>query len=378
MSEWVSVFAVFWILWLLDGVRVAPRRLFTWTGGGGPRHRARVVFSRVSLPGWWPAHWRIAGADVPLSLSPVGVCNQPVGSAGRPAEVMAEVVAWRWSEIREVGVAQGWIYINGARFCPDTGHLSAPALLALAQAPADQRERRVQALIARWLRPAHVARRVKVLMARTALPAALNRITFLGWVALTVYVVGDFASRIPAEWSERLVTGMPFFVLGLLALHVVAVISAWRQVRKLKAVAPQKRGMALFSALLLPPQALRIRTLMGDGFFPAQHPLGVTLGFAGPKCGREVAFAVLADLAWPLPAGQSPLAREISGWFRQELEPRVRVLVSAQKIDPNALLAAPLPDAPASASYCPRCGAQFVAREGVCPNGVPLRPLSGR
>lgn len=373
MSEWVSVLAVFWVLWALDGVRLGPRRLFTFVGGC---RRARIGYSRVSLPGLLPTSWRMTTADVPLSLSPLGVSNRLAGAAGRPAEGAEQVRAWRWEDVREVGVARGWVHINGQRFCPDTQHLRAVDLLELARLPAVAREKRIRTLVKLWFRPGHLRRRVRVLRARTALAARLNAIVLVVLLGITAYVAGDVASRLPERWSARLADSLPWLLLGLLALHMAGVVLAWRAMRRLRRVVPEKRGANLFSALMLPPQAMRLRSILGDGFFPAQHPLAAAVAFAEASEQSRWAFQALADLRWPNAVEEEPAAaREIAAWFREELERR---LLAVGGFNATALLAAPKPDGRMSCSYCPRCRDQFVAGVAVCPNGVALQPLQMR
>lgn len=379
MSEWSSVLATYWVLWALDGARFAPRQLFTLIGGGRVRWWKRMHHARLSLPGVRPGSWRVTTSDVPLSLSPLGVCNRPVGAAGRPAESPLHEQAWRWDEVREVGVARGWLFINGVRFCPDTRHVTAPELLQLTRASPEARAEMIAVLMRRWLRPAHLRRRARVLERRTALPARLNAIALSVMVALTIYIVGDIAAQLPARWSERLVNWLPWILLGVFMLHVGAVVTAWLAVRRLKSVGVEKRGAALFSALLLPPQALRLRALAGDGFFPPQHPLALVLAFGSRREQEHWAFNVVGDLSWPIgdAAAASP-AREIVEWFRRAWEKQVGLSLAAAKLAPEVLLAAPAPDSPASCRYCPRCRAQFAVAHEVCPNGVPLRKLAER
>ncbi|MSU50108.1 MAG: hypothetical protein EXS37_13660 [Opitutus sp.] len=375
---------MFWVLWALDGVRLGPRRTFTFVGGGAGtslgrcvrRRGARINFSRLSLPGWWPGGWQMTSTDVPVSLSPVGVCNRPAGAAGRPGETPPMASVWRWEEVREAGVAGGWVFVNGARFYPDTGHLTAPDLLALARLAPAAREERIRALLVRWFRPVQLSRRVRVLAGRTRVPAVLNAVTLVSFAGLTIYVAGDFAARVPAQWSERLARALPWILLGLVALHVVAVTIVWRGLRALKSVRPEKRGASLFSALLLPPQALRLRAVAGEGFFPPQHPFAGVVAFGGRAACAKIGFDVLADLRWPIAdANDPPLAREITAWFRTALEAKVTPLLATAGIAPEALLEPPPPDALASCRYCPRCRDQFVAGSEVCPHGVALRPL---
>lgn len=379
MSEWTSVLAVFWVLWVLDGARLGPRWIFTLVGDRRAR-RSRIIYERWSIPGFSPASWRMTVADVPVVLSPEGLCNVPVGSAGRPAETPPRAQAWRWAEVREVGVAEGWIYVNGTRFCADTGHVSAQQLLALARLEPAVREKRIRAIIRRWFRPAHLRRRARVLAGRTRMPARLNAFALTGFAALTVYVVGNFAERLAPRTSTVIGNTLPLVVLGLFVAHLMAVIAAWRTLKRLRPVAPQKRGTALFSALLLPPQALRLRALLGEGFFPAQHPLAAIDAFGSKRAMEQWGFRVLADYRWPLvmPGGEPPLAREIGAWFRAAVEPQVERLVKGKGIAINDLLAVPTPDAPKSCSYCPRCRDQFVAGPKECPHGVPLQALRGR
>ncbi|WP_414663492.1 hypothetical protein [Horticoccus sp. 23ND18S-11] len=375
MSEWMTVLAVFWALWALDGARLRPRSGFTVVGGCGRWRRA--FQGKISLPGFWPGSWRVQLDDVPVAISPVGVSNRPAGSIGRPDERPARIVAWRWAEIREVGVARGWIFINGARFCPDTGHVTAPELIALARLAPAERDPRIAGVIARWFRPEHLRRRLRVLVARTAVPVQFNAIVFLGMVGITVYVVGDLASRLPERASTLLAEWLPWMMLGLFAAHVAAVVFAWRAVRRLKPVTAQKRTSTLLSALLLPPQALRLRALAGEGFFPVQHGAA---GMVAAGSGRAVcaaAFNALADLRWPARVEDEPaVAREIDAWFRGALEARLTALLAAAGISTEALLAPPEPDSPASCRYCPRCRDQFNDERGQCPNGVPLCPLA--
>lgn len=375
MSEWISVIAVFWILWAIDGVKITPRAMFTVVGGGWWR-AGGVAFRRVSWPGWWPARWRVMVTDVPLTLSPAGVCNRPAGSAGRPTEAPVRAQTWRWEEVRDVGLAKGWIYINGARFCPDTGHVTAPQLLGLAPLAVGLREKRIRELLGRWFRPAHVRRRAQVLAGRTRVVAGLNLVFLAGCGLLSVFAAGVIASRLSDGSVERVATILPWFLLGMVAVHFGAVIAAWRLVRRLKAVAPEKRRTNLLSALLMPPQAMRLRALLGDGFFPPQHPLAVIVAWGGERAKAAWAFNAIADLRWPIGTGDdSPLAGEITGWFRAELEVRVEAMLRRANLGSETLLAAPPADAPGSCSYCPRCRDQFVGGVQRCPHGVALCPV---
>jgi hypothetical protein len=375
MSEWITVLAVFWLLWGVDGLRVARRAVFSFRAGARGRNGS-VSFGRAVWPSLAPWGWRVVVPDVPLALSEEGIANVPAGAAGRPATQPETRQAWRWADITAVGVAGEWIHVNGRRFCPDTGHVTAPELWALVGAPTVERARRIDSLLARWLRPAQVVRRERSLRGRTRLLAGLNAAVLLGMAVISVYLVGDVAGRVPAALGERLGMILPWVVLLLLGLHLVACVLGWRVVGRLLVAGRDGRKANLASALLLPPQALRLRALAGEGYVPAQHPLAVALALASRPGQAPLAFAVLADLRWPrVVAEASALERDIVAGFRRRLEPRIEAMLAAAAWSAAALLRPPAPDQPSSCAYCPRCGDQFVAGPRVCPQGILLQPL---
>jgi hypothetical protein len=123
-----------------------------------------------------------------------------------------------------------------------------------------------------------------------------------------------------------------------------------------------------------------LRALLGEGFFPAQHPLAAVGAFGSPRALERWAFCVLTDFRWPLPSpgGEPPRARDIGAWFRAVLEPQVERLLKGKGLEGNDLMKEPAPDTSQSCSYCPRCHDQFVGGPKVCPHGVALQALRGR
>jgi hypothetical protein len=373
MTEWASALLVFWVLWLVDGLKLPPSDRFGVIGRG---RRARLWYARLLFPGWNPAAWRTVVADIPFTLSPAGICNRPAGSAGRPVEAPARAAAWAWADVRETGVKGGWILINGARFCRDTGHLGARQILGLARLEETARTTRITWWVHRWVRPAHLRRRARVLAGRTITSVWCNTL-FLGLAAaITIYLATNAASRIPLAWSDALARTLPLLVGYLLLLHVIAMVATSRAVRRLKVAGEDKRTVALFSAALLPPQALRLRGLAGEGWFPAQHPLAHALAFARKPELAALAFQTLGDLRWPLGEERDPpLAREIVRWHRAALTEKFGPLLASAGIAEAELFYAPGADGPDSRSYCPRCGSQFATEAARCPHGVGLEPV---
>jgi hypothetical protein len=217
-----------------------------------------------------------------------------------------------------------------------------------------------------------------VLVARTQWSEGLNTFALIATAAMGVYAAGELSDRVAPRTSHAIANLLPWLILSVLAAHLAAVILAWRVKRRLRPVAVEKRGTALFSALLMPPQALRLRALLGEGFFPPQHPLAAIMALGGKRAKERGAFDTLADLRWPLPAPdqeQTTLSGEVTAWFRGVVEPQIDRLVKEAGISVKGLLAAPKQDSPTSCSYCPRCGDQFVQGVQVCPHGVKLVAL---
>lgn len=367
--------AVYWTLWAIDGLKLAPRRTFALIRGPR-RFFARLHYRRWLPPSFSPFGWRIITSDIPLSLSPEGVTNLMSGSAGRPAERPVSVRAWRWEELDQVGVAKGWLYLNGQRFCPDTGHLRAPDLLALARLPPDHRAARIRRLVRSWFRPGHLQRRARVLAGRTRAAAFLNAVALAGTCLLSIYVAGNVADYLGEARAAAIAGVLPWTLLALLILHFAGIMLGWRALHRLRSADPSdRRGGALFSALLLPPQALKIRLLAADGYFPAQHPLAAALAFARQSDRQELGFNALADLRWPLASADTPAAAgAITAWFSAELEPQLQATLHLMGLTPATLLQAPEPDGPTSCLYCPRCRDQFTAGRSHCPHGIALQP----
>ncbi|MCC5022798.1 MAG: hypothetical protein J6386_08370 [Candidatus Synoicihabitans palmerolidicus] len=92
----------------------------------------------------WPFGWRLRAHDVPVALSPEGVTNLPVGAAARPMPMPLSVQAWRWEDLTQIENRRGWIWFNGHRFTPATGHVSAKFLRELAATPPSERDQRIQ------------------------------------------------------------------------------------------------------------------------------------------------------------------------------------------------------------------------------------------
>jgi hypothetical protein len=334
-----------------------------------------------------PWAWRFWADDPPLAFSPEGICNQPLGVAARPAEPPVFTAVWRWEEIEKVVERDGWVRINGRPFCPAVPAFPAAELERLAAAlrgtePATRAARLRRELALRF-RPAHWARRQRLVQRVSRWPVAANTMALLAFAA-----VSPFALPPGVLWSKEVVEQLVRFVPGLLAVgalaFVVGVVLAVLAARRLRRWLVPGTVKTILVAALFPPQGLRWRRVLTDAMWPVPHPMMAVLAGGGRALRHEVAFATLADLRWPLPlpergdVARLAEAAAIRTWYAEEFEGRVlRPWLAQAGLGAEELLAPPAADGAASCAYCPRCRTQFTRMDGRCPRGIALLPLKG-
>lgn len=382
MTDWWPLLAAFWGLFFLDGVRYTRRTLWrfaTWCGG---RTTAAGTHGQWLFASPLPSAWHAVTEDPPFALSPEGICNDPVGSAGKPPPCPPVSHAWRWEEIREVAEKRGRLLINGADFCDVTPYAGARRIkdwaAALTSSPQENRAHLAKAIIADWFRPAHLRRRRRSLLARTRSVMIFNATLLLLLISATLYLVTDGPEWLGEKWSGRLVDSLPLFGGYCVLLHLAALVAAWLAHRKLHPRRGEERFTLLLSASLLPPQALRWREHLSRDYFTGAHPLALAAAVASPDGFKSAARAVFQDLRWPLPltgAGSDGLTARIHEWMRPCVTRVCEKLVRSRDVSIDALLAPPSPDSAGSVAYCPRCRAQFIRGITHCPEGIRLLAL---
>lgn len=383
MNEWTSALAVFWLLYLLDGIVVTPQPIH-WFSNLWGRWRTTWHFSRLA---WLPpsaALWRARAADPLFSVSPVGLCSFPSGSSGRPCDPPAKLQGWRWEAVEKVEEKDGNLFVNGTFFCHAPYPGAGSDLSSLAQrckvAPPAERNALVRTWLRLSLRPIQLRRRAKVWLGRTRFIAFGNTCVTLGLGLVTVYLAGNIPALLSANAQLFLGHLLPAFLSGIGLLHAAVLFETWRLWCRM----PTKRrpgATALVTATLLPPQGLRLRAILGEAWFPPSRPLAFALAFTNPAQLHTIAFQTLTDLRWPLPfppaaedqSGSNVLCAEITAWQRATLEETLRPLLKRASLDTALLLAPPVPDSAASCSYCPRCLDQFAKPVAVCARGIPVQ-----
>jgi len=381
MSEWWLVIAAFWFWYFADCLKAGRTARFVLSRAFG-RGNAGVHHEAIALTSILPLAWHVRTEDPPIAFSPEGLTNVPVGSAGRPAPAALQGLAWSWDEVRELAQKKGRIFINGQEFCPVTPFTTLASMRALIDGcknrTPEARAVWLAGQVACWFRPAHLRRQRTVFLGRTGVLAVWAGFGWALSAVLSAYVL--FGSMLPlsAGLAAKLGQMLPLLGLYLIGVHFCIVVMGWRVHRRLLRKRGEARFNLLFSALLLPPQAYRLRSRIGAEFFQQAHPLAWLAVAAGKADFIEYARQTVADLRWPLSGARlerAELVASIGSWMHERIGGEVGRLLALRGVAEAELLAAPKRDSAGSCVYCPRCQSQFTNRTGRCPNGVELLPL---
>ena len=406
MAEWGAVVARVWALYLADGMGAGRReRLYLsawrggwrwrfWRRGPGPARAASLTQASWFFAPAWPWSYTLATEDLPVGLTVEGLANRPRASTTRPAFRPNIPRAVKWEDMGEIATSGGWLTLDGRRFAPATEALDAHELRRLAARlrplPAAGRAAEIAAWHTRRFSVTRARRRFVVALGRTRGLAVLNTVQTAGWVALSVGLLAEFFSPVSPTgeidpWRQL---GTPqgswwILVAALALTHGLAVWEAWSLHRRLHPERKEERGNLVFSALLLPPQALRLRAALMRPLARGLAPLAGALAAGTPETAREAAAATWRDVLYParpenLPPFFATLGDEAAGLARPAVE---RSLAQATAsglagVTPAELDAAPAHFARGVCAYCPRCGDGFARADGVCPQGVVLKPVA--
>jgi hypothetical protein len=407
MSEWWSVVAVFWTLYLADGVSGGRREqlfLSSWRGEWRwrfwprlPRPRSRPPrTAHLTQAGWFvappfPWAYTLALDDLPASIASEGLTNWPSASTSRPPPRPDRTRTATWENAGKISTGGAWITLGGERFAPVTNALDARALRGLAERltamTPEQRAAEITFFQNRRFSVLRARRRIAIGLARTRTLAWMNTLQTIGWIALSFALVrGAFDPALPfglaGSWRWLEPEQIRWWVLSgwLFLMHLLALGTAWRLHGKLHPRRKDERANLIFSALLLPAQALRLRAALLRPLAHGMAPMAAVLAVGTPATARAAAAATLRDLDFParpsgLPASTMSLNESAAALCRPAL---VRALAEASADGVTGLRAEELLAPPANreagvCAFCPRCGDGFLRSDGVCPQGVKLR-----
>lgn len=383
MQEWWPLLAVFWALYLIDGVQISRReKLFFWAATGRPR--ARVVQSNWFALIPFPTAWSVACEDLPVSLDSQGLTNWPSASAGRPPPLPDALRTWRWEDIHSVESRFGSIYINRTRFAHATPALDAAELRRLAsQLKGLDQESRCR-LLDVWqterLRPLRLRRRLQVILGRSKAVAWLNSVQCGLLITITAFVLTKPVSVLPVAFANFVGANLSSLLIAYAFLHLVSIVWWYRLHSRFLPEAASERFGQVLMGLMLPPQALHVRNQLVQSLSRAHHPAAVALAVATNSAGARLLRNIWADIRWPLrPTGLPRDAGAIASAsaFRMDRALLAAARRSNRGMFPEGLLKPPHRPSGACA-WCPRCGDVFIRTDARCTHGIPLETWDER
>ncbi|PYK98202.1 MAG: hypothetical protein DME19_13390 [Verrucomicrobia bacterium] len=281
----------------------------------------------------------------PLSLSPdaafaySSTCLNP---AGRPSQTAG---CLRFEDIRDVAVEGRNVLVNGEIFLKSISAFSArhlaDGLRRLRKLPKPERAEAIKGLIRDSLNAGNIAGILRDCGSRAGPIRILSN-------ALFFYL---FFVVVPFVWR---------FGFGRLGLWLLG------------GMLPQTITIALL------PTAIRAPDILARHLLEQFHPLAIAQVLCPSDSFEHFARQVLLDLRYPLfpvcPTSDEA-AVAVERGFRTAVREAVEKFIQCAGLRPEDLTAPRRPDEPANQSYCPRCGAQFVMREGRCADcgGRPLQ-----
>ncbi|MFT3783297.1 MAG: hypothetical protein QM790_14905 [Nibricoccus sp.] len=304
----------------------------------------------------------------------------PIGSAGRPALFPVRVCCWRWEEIQQLSAKSGFIYINAQPFCQITPFSTLERVHELIDGcknrSVEARTVWLAGKLEEWFMVARLKRQRDLLVGKSRHLATVAGCGFVLALLVSCYLAVGVEWSLNAQlaaWGGRL---LPMLGCYLLGLHLCIVGFGWWTHRALLSKRGEARFSLVLNALLLPPQAYRLRARIGAEYLCPAHPLAWMAATASRNTFALYAQQAVTDLKWPRAISQhgnaSELEMAIGSWMSSQVAAQADRLLRLRGVVEAELLKPPQRDGADSCAYCPRCGTQFTKAEGRCPFGVKL------
>ena len=307
----------------------------------------------------------------PVSLSPDGLfaySSSCLSGAGRASQTARYV---RFEDIRDVAIDGRQVLVNGGILLCATSTFAARSLVEslgrLRTLPRSGRAEAIKRLVRDGLDADAVSRRLGECRSRSGRIPILSNTLF-------VYL---FLVVVPLVWRYGFGQFGLWLLGGMLAQTVTIGLLFRRAHRVLYPAAGEERFKLFLTMLLAPPTAIRAPDILARHLLEDFHPLAAAKVLCQAEDFKRFARRVLLDLRYPLhpicPVNE-PAAIASEQWFRAAMGEAVEKFIQQVGLEAHELTLAPVPTEPANQSYCPRCGAQFVVREGTCADcgGRPL------
>lgn len=313
----------------------------------------------------------VSASQFPLSLSPdaaLAYVSTNVNPGWRPPQSGR---LFRFEQIKAVQADGKMVRVNGEPWfkTPSPGFAAHVVrhLDQLQKAPVAERGRGIERIFRDSLDTRAIEQRWQDFQKLARPLRWLTNALFVYLFLLVPALIRHFGLRL--TW--------PGLLLGLLALTSSTAIFFRRAHRALYPEAGDERFTHFLTVLLAPATAMRAHDLLSRRLLETFHPLGVARVFCPPAAFRRFAARMLVELRHPalpvFPAGE-PGAEAVERFSRAALREAVGEFLAKCDLRPDELVRPPAPADETCRAYCPRCGAQFTAAEGTCPDcgGLPL------
>ncbi|HEY5914127.1 MAG TPA: hypothetical protein VJA21_26365 [Verrucomicrobiae bacterium] len=305
----------------------------------------------------------LVGGQLPVSLSPEGALMfvaPAVNPGWRPPQSAALCGMRELGKARPVGKK---VEVNGVVLLRPQSttytQFLAKRLRALAEAAEGKRPSFLEELVRETLDERLVRDRLKEFQAQ----ARWLRFVTNG---LFVYV---FVVAPVLIWQVGLGQCWAILLAGLLGCTASTAILFRNGHRRLYPEDEEERFTHSLIVLLSPATAMRACDLLSRPLMESFHPLALARVLCPAPQFQRYARDIWREIrypALPLCPRSEPVAERIERDWRTVLSGEVEQFLTRNGIDPGTLLKPPEQTDPACLAYCPRCGAQYTTRVGVC------------
>ncbi|HEY2951814.1 MAG TPA: hypothetical protein VGK40_04475 [Verrucomicrobiae bacterium] len=302
-------------------------------------------------------------APFPLSLAPDAAYAHSATSlsiGGRPIQTGQHLC---FDDFKSIEADGRRVLVNDKLFLlalsPFEARRLAQSLRRLKQLPAKERAAAIREQISESLDQDKISARLEQLKMRARTIRLLSNGLFLYLFVLAPAGV----------WRLGLAQIVWFLLGGMLAQTISIAILFQRAHRSLYPDGREERFTPFLTMLLAPPTAIRAGDILSCHLLEHFHPLAVARVLCAPDQFKDFARQILLDLRFPmLPVCPTiePGPVETERWFRAFHQEAVEKFATRSGLKLDELLKPPEPSEPSNLSYCPRCHAQFVTREGTC------------
>jgi hypothetical protein len=314
-------------------------------------------------------------APFPLSLSPDAAYAYTAASLGPGGRPMQTGQFLRFDGFKSIEVDARRVLVDDTLFLPALSPFAArrlaQSLRRLKQLPAKERAGAIREQIKQSLDPDRIRAQLEQLNQRARTIRLLSNGLFL-----YLYVLAPAGA-----WRFGLAQIVWFLLGGMLAQTITIAILFRRAHRSLYPDGGEERFTPFLTMLLAPPTAIRAGDILSRHLLEHFHPLALARVLCAPDHFRNFARQMLLDLRFPMlpvcPSNESGPV-ETERWFRAAHLDEVEKFAVRSGLSPDELAKPPTPTESCNLSYCPRCHAQFVTRDGTCADcgGRALAPFA--